>query len=196
MPVIFGRHAGGLLNHLDLLQAILVTEAVVGRALFHQLQGIVLKHPHALALNIGPHRAADIRALIPHKAGFLERIIDNIHSAFHIALLIGVLDSQNKLAALGFCHQKSIQGRSEISHVHISCGAGGKPGPHLIKIHVTNPSFPELQRLCPGKCCAGQILNYPNPNSMKHRLDRFPCAQGISVLDPGGNPADRLYCLP
>ena len=57
--------AVGFLLLMQVVQAFLGAEAVVGFARFDQLLGILFEHAHALALDIGADGAADIRAFVP-----------------------------------------------------------------------------------------------------------------------------------
>ena len=104
VTVIAGCHAGGLLHLTHLVQPLLITEAVVGVTAFHQLLGVFLKHAHSLALDIGAHRAADIGTFVPLQTGFLQCLIDDLHGAFHLALLVGVLYPQQKASVVALCY--------------------------------------------------------------------------------------------
>ena len=132
--VVVGHLTGSALLGVQSLQALLGAEAVIGFALCHQLLGILLEHAHALALHIGAHRAADIRALVPQKAGLPQGVVDDIHSALHIAALIGVLDAQDEGAILVLGHQVGVQGSTQVANVHITRGRGCKTGHWLCKI--------------------------------------------------------------
>ena len=45
---------------------------------------------------------------------FFHGAVNNIHRAFHVALLIRILDTQDKIAAFMLCDQISIQCGSQI----------------------------------------------------------------------------------
>ena len=126
VAIIAGRHAGSLLNGADLLQPVLVAEAVVGCALFHQLQRVVLEHSHALALDIGTDRTADVRPLIPDQAGFLQGVVDDIHRTLDIPLLVGILNAQDELAAVAARPEIGIQRGAQVAQMHIAGRAGRK----------------------------------------------------------------------
>ena len=141
VAVIAGRNAGGLLHLAHLLQPLLIAEAVVGVAAFHQLFGVCLKHIHPLALDIGAHGSADIGTLIPQKAGLLQRLVDDLHGALYLTLLVGVLYPQQKTAVIAFGHQIGKQRSAEIAHVHIAGGAGRKTGAYMVKLEHNASSF-------------------------------------------------------
>ena len=102
--VVVGHLAVGTLLGVQGFQTLLGAEAVVSLALGHQLLGILLEHAHALALHIGAHRAAHIRPLVPQQAGLAQSVVDHVHSTFHIAALVGVLNAQDEGATLVLCH--------------------------------------------------------------------------------------------
>ena len=104
VTVIAGCHAGGLLHLTHLVQPLLITEAVVGVAAFHQLLGVFLKHTHSLTLNIGTDGAADIRSLVPQQAGLLQGLVDDLHSPLYLTLLVGVLYPQQKASVVALCY--------------------------------------------------------------------------------------------
>lgn len=108
---------------------------------FHQLLGVFLKHTHSLALDIGAHRAADIGTFVPLQTGFLQRLIDDLHGAFHLALLVGVLYPQQKASVVALGYQISEQRCPQVAHMHIACGAGGKTGPYMVKLEHNTSSF-------------------------------------------------------
>ena len=47
-------------------------------------------------------------ARVMREAGGGERLVDQLDRARHLALLIGILDSQDKIAALMFCNQVCV----------------------------------------------------------------------------------------
>ena len=65
VAVVMAHFAVGFLLLMQVVQAFLGAEAVVGFARFDQLLGILFEHAHALALDIGADGAADIRAFVP-----------------------------------------------------------------------------------------------------------------------------------
>ena len=141
MAVVAGRHAGSFLHLAHLLQPLLIAEAVVGVPAFHQLQGIFLEHIHPLALDIGADGSADIGTLIPDKAGFFQRFIDDLDGAFYLTLLVGVLNPQQKTAVVAFGDKIGEQRGTQVADVHIAGGAGGKPGTNMIELEHNSSSF-------------------------------------------------------
>ena len=97
--------------------------------------GILLEHAHPLALNVGAHRAADVRALVPQQAGLPQGVVDDIHSALHVAALVGVLDAEDEGAAIVLGHQVGVQGRAQVANVHITRRRGSKTGADSIVRH-------------------------------------------------------------
>ena len=120
---------------MQCLQPLLGAEAVVGLALCHQLLGILLEHAHPLTLNVGAHRAADVRALVPQQAGLPQGVVDDIHSALNVTALVGVLDAQDEGAVLVLGHQVSVQRGAQVANVHVAGGRGGKTGADFIARH-------------------------------------------------------------
>ncbi len=135
MAVVLRGDAGSLLHRPDLLQPVLIAEAVVGCPFLHQLEGVVLEHPHPLALDIRTHRPPHVGALVPQKTGLPEGIIDDVHRSLHVPLLVGVLDAQDEDTILGFGGEVGIQGGAQVPNVHIAGGTGGKTGADFIKAH-------------------------------------------------------------
>ena len=118
--------ADGLTRSLLLLvegiEALLSAEAVIGIALLYQLFCILLEHTHSLALDIRAVVSADIGALVPVHAVLLEGLVDNIHRALNISLLVGVLDAQDKAALIVLGGQVGIERSSQVADVHIARG--------------------------------------------------------------------------
>ena len=133
--VIVGHLTVGALLSMQGLQTLLGAEAIVCLALCHQLLGILFEHAHALALHIGAHWAADVRAFVPQQAGLPQGVVDDIHSALHIAALIGILDAQDEGAVLVLCHQVGVQGSAQVANVHITRGRRRKTGADFIARH-------------------------------------------------------------
>ena len=131
-----GHLTVGALLGVQGFQTLLGAEAVVSLALCHQLLGILLEHPHPLALHIGSHRAADVRAFIPEQAGLPQGVVDDVHCALHIAALIGVLDAEDEGAVLVLGHQVGVQSRAQVANVHIACGRRRKTGSDLVARHI------------------------------------------------------------
>ena len=82
------------------LQPLPGAEAVIRFAFVNQAAGILAVDCAALALDIGADGAADIRPLIVGQAGDAQRVIDDLHRLGDVALLVGVLNAQDKVAAV------------------------------------------------------------------------------------------------
>src|SRR5699024_5567826 len=95
-------------------KTLLITETIVGVSLLDQLLGIfqVQSGLISLTLNIGPHTAVFIRALVMDKSCLLQSMIDNLQGSFHETFLVRILDSENKVTALVLCDQICVQRRS------------------------------------------------------------------------------------
>ena len=96
------------LDHLCLkgCQTLLVTEAVICLPLLNQLFSIfhVNAGLHTLALYIRTVSAVLVRSLIVYKSRLLQRAVDNLHSALHIALLIGILNAKHEISSGMLCN--------------------------------------------------------------------------------------------
>ena len=88
-------------------EPLLIAETIVRFALFHQFLRVLQIETALLplALNVGADAPVLVRPFIMHKPCFFERPVDNIHSALHQPLLIGVLYAENKIPALMLCNQ-------------------------------------------------------------------------------------------
>ena len=133
--VVVGHLTVGALLGVQGLQTLLGAETIICLALGHQLLGILFEHAHALALHIGAHGAADVRAFVPQQAGLPQGVVDDIHSALHIAALVGILDAQDEGAILVLCHQVGVQGSAQVANVHITRGRRRKTGADIIVRH-------------------------------------------------------------
>ena len=108
VAVVHGRNAAGLLDLPQLGEPVFVAEAVVGVAAFHQLLGVFLKHPHALTLDVGTHRAAHVGAFVPVQAGLAQGVVDDVYRPFHIPFLVGVLNAEDEGAVVLFRQQIGV----------------------------------------------------------------------------------------
>ena len=133
--VVVGHLAVGALLGVQRFQALLGAEAVICLALGDQLFGILFEHPHSLALDIGADRAADVRAFVPVQPGLAQGVVNDVHSAFHIAALVRVLDAEDEGAVLVLGHQVGVQRGAQVANVHIAGGRGGKTGADFIARH-------------------------------------------------------------
>ena len=134
-PIVFIRTLFVPCGLAALLYLLFGAKAVVRPAPFHQLVGVFLVDLAPLALDIRAIGAAYVRPLVIGKAGLLHRPVDQIGCALHIALLVGILHAQNKLAAVVFCKQPTVQRRSQPADVQIARRAGRKPCAYLAHIH-------------------------------------------------------------
>ncbi len=95
------------LHHLRLQgrQSFLVTEAIVGLPLLHELFGILHVNSgfHPFALHIRPVSAVLVRPLVVLQPHPLKGAVDDLRSPLHESLLIRVLDTEHKVAALMLC---------------------------------------------------------------------------------------------
>ena len=105
-------------RRVDRLQPLLRAEAVVRLALPDELLRVGLVKILALALDIRAVCAADVGAFVVLEADLLQRAVDHVGRALHIALLVRVLNAQHKGAALRFCDEILVQRRPEIADVH------------------------------------------------------------------------------
>ena len=109
----------------------LFAEAVVGTAFFHQQAGIAAIGVPALRLDIGGHGAAHIGAFVVVKTALGHGAVDHVHGALHQTALVGILDPQNKGAAVIAGDQPGIQRRAQVTHMHIAGGRRRETGTHL-----------------------------------------------------------------
>ena len=128
VAVVMAHFAVGFLLLMQVVQAFLGAEAVVGFARFDQLLGILFEHAHALALDIGADGAADIRAFVPSQAGGAQRVVNNIGCALHQAALIGILNAQQEFAAEMASYGPAVDGGTRGAEVHHARGTRGDAG--------------------------------------------------------------------
>ncbi len=128
--LVIGRIFLPVDHGLQTFEPFLRAEAVVGVPLSYQLLGVFPVNPrlHPLGLHIGPDASVPVRTFVIVKARFLQRAVDDIHRALHIALLIGVLDPKHENAPGMPGNQIRIQSRAKISHMHLPRGTGCKSG--------------------------------------------------------------------
>ena len=127
VPVIHRGDVRSFLNLPDFFEPFLAAEAVVSVTALDQLFCIALEHAHPFRLHIRANRAADIRTFVPLQASDAEGVIDNINRPFDIPFLVGIFDSENKVAVIFFCQQIGIQSGSQVADVHIAGRAWCKP---------------------------------------------------------------------
>ena len=85
----------------------------------------------ALGLNVRAVIAAHVGAFVPVHAAALQGVVNDLGRALHKALLIGILNAEDELAAVLFGKEVIIQGGSEAAEMHEARGAGGKPGTYF-----------------------------------------------------------------
>ena len=113
---------------VEAFKPFLVAKTVIRAAQRDQLLGVFLINGFAFAL--------DIRTVVPSYAGTLvrgysrrlKRAVNKIDRAFDIALLVGILDTQNELAAVMTREQIGIEGGPQIPDVHEPRRRRGKSG--------------------------------------------------------------------
>lgn len=76
-----------------------------------------------------------VRAFVPEQAGVPHGVVDDVHSAFDLTLLVGVLDAQDHLAAHALGGEVGVERSSQIAHMHIAGGTGRKSGAYMVKFH-------------------------------------------------------------
>ena len=107
-------------------QSLLIAKAVIRLAFLDQLFGIF--QINALLLPVALHIRADasvpVGTLVVQKTRILQSAVNNIHSPLHIALLIRILNTQDKIPAFVLRYQIRIQRRPQIANVHPPCGTG------------------------------------------------------------------------
>ena len=127
--------AAGIVRPVELagilLALRLLAEAVIGAALFHQQLGVLLVHAHALALDVGGHRPADVRPLVVLEMALGHRAVDHVRRAFDQAATVGVFNAEDELSAGMAGDQVCIQCRAQVAHMHVTRGRGGKTGAHF-----------------------------------------------------------------
>ena len=131
----FALGLGGLAVGLDLF---LGAEAAVSAALFDQLPSELGVEVAALGLDIRAVFAAHIRALVVGQTGLTHGFIDQIDRAGHLALLIGILDAQNELAAVLLGEQIGIQRGAQAAQMQIARRAGRKSRANFIRHDVSS----------------------------------------------------------
>ena len=103
---------GDLFKACILVSLALFAEAAVGAALFDQKLGVFAVKPAALGLDIRAYGASDIRAFVVIKAALCQRAVDYIDCTLDEALLVGILDAQDKLALVVAGDEPCVQRRS------------------------------------------------------------------------------------
>ena len=143
MAVIPGALTAGLMQRG---QPLLATEAVIGLAHIDQLFGKFQIAALALALHIGAIGAADVGTLVPLQADVPERIVNDSLRALDMAFAVGILDTENKAAAVFFGDEECVKRRPEIANMHIAGRAGREAGADVF--HIFPPCGRKPQYYC------------------------------------------------
>ena len=109
-----------------------VAEAVVGVAELDELFRVFLIDVHALTLYVRCIGAAEIRALVRHDFGELQRAVDEVHGICDVAGAVRVLDAQDKGAVLRLGVEIGVECRAQVADVHVACGARGEAGAYIL----------------------------------------------------------------
>ncbi len=156
LDLLFGQVQAVLVVDIDFLavhdpgqcpEPLRRAEAPIGLTLVDELLGVIPVDAgrDSLALHIRADRAAQGRALVRMQAGGLQRAVDNIHRAFHLALLVRVLDTEQEISSLVPGDKISVKCCPQIANVHAACGAGGISCPDL---HSVSTSFLIIVYVC------------------------------------------------
>ena len=128
MAVVLGHLTLSGSGVSELGQAFLRAETAIGQTLFHQQLGVLLIIGHSLGLDIGANGAAHVGAFVVVQVAALHGALDDGHGVLHLPLLVGVLDAQDELALIVAGDEVGVEGGTQVAHVHVAGGRGGKPG--------------------------------------------------------------------
>src|ERR1700744_2940742 len=93
------------------LQFLRRIKSIISMAFAHQLLGILAVKRFSLALAVWRVRAAGNRAFIRHQHAPVQAIDNILFGPLYIAVLVGILNAQNKIAAMLFGKQVIEQHR-------------------------------------------------------------------------------------
>ena len=110
------------------LKLLLGAKARVGRAALHQLHRVGQVGVAPLGLDVGAVVAAHVRALVVFQPRLTQALVDQLHRAGHLALLVGVLDAQDELAPVLLGEQVGVEGGAQSAQVQVTRRAGCEPG--------------------------------------------------------------------
>ena len=130
--VVLEHLAPGLGGGAALLQLLLGAEAVVGVAGPNQLLGVGQVEVLALGLDVGAAGAAHIGALVPVHAAVPQGVVDDLRRALHVALLVGVLNAEDEVAAHLLGEEIPVERRAQSAQVQEARGGGGKACAYLL----------------------------------------------------------------
>ena len=119
-------------------QLFLGAEAAIGAALFDQLPSVLGVEVAALSLDIRTIFAADVRTFIIGQPGLAHGLINQIDCAGNFALLVGILNAEDELAAVLFGEQVGIQGSAQTAEMQISRRAGRKSRTNFIRHSISS----------------------------------------------------------
>ena len=116
-----------------LLGGTLLAETVIGAALFRQQASVFAVGIPTLGLDIGSHGTADVGALVMVQMALGHGAVDDVGSSLHQPPLVGILDTEDKRAAMTAGNEPGIQGGTQIADVHITGRGGRKAGADLAR---------------------------------------------------------------
>ena len=127
MLVIYGNLFAGHCG-TQRIQTFLIAEAVICITLLDQLFGIFQINTLgiSLTLHVGANTAILVRSFIMYQTGIFQCTVDDLQRTFLKTLLICILDTQHKTAALMLSDQVCVQCGTQIADMHTTCGAGRK----------------------------------------------------------------------
>src|SRR5512139_280399 len=128
MPVVAGRLLSLRLQFAHLLEAILRAVAPVCFALGNQALRRRMVEIKTLRLIVRSIWAAHSRPLVYVHPQPLKTLQDHFDRPFDLARHVSVLDAQDESTHVAPGEKPGEKGRMEIAHMHVSGGAGGKPG--------------------------------------------------------------------
>src|SRR3982750_4494240 len=94
--------------------------------------------PQLLRLVVRPVRAADLGPLVPVEAEPAEAVEDGLQRLGDVALLVGVVDAQDELAAVLAGEQPVEKGRADAADVQVAGRAGGESRANHVSASVAD----------------------------------------------------------
>ena len=96
---------------MKICKTLLIAEAVISFTLINKLLSVlhVYALSHSLRLDIWANATILVRSFIPQKTCLRQSSIYDIHSTFHLTVLVCVFNSQYKISALMLCDKVSIK---------------------------------------------------------------------------------------
>ena len=102
------------------------TKTIISRPLLDEFHGVFLVDGLTLALDVRTVVTAYIWTFVVVDVGCFQRLVNHAGGIFHIAFLIGILNTEHELSILRFSEKVSIQGGSEVADMHIARRTRGK----------------------------------------------------------------------